>query len=52
VTLLNLEQPYVVEPAGFRSKGRSTPFAAWELRGSAVGTFVGGRRVALPASAR
>jgi dihydroorotase len=48
VTLLDLERPYEVVPAGFRSKGRITPFAGWELRGRAVGTFVGGRRIQLP----
>ena len=48
VTLLDLEKPYRVEPREMRSKGRSTPFAGWELRGRAVGTWVGGRRVALP----
>ena len=48
VTLLDLEKPYRVEPRELRSKGRSTPFAGWELRGRAVGTWVGGRRVTLP----
>ena len=47
VTLLDLEKVYRVEPREMRSKGRSTPFAGWELRGRAVGTFVAGRRVAL-----
>jgi len=45
VTLLSLEERYTVEPAGFRSKGRSTPFAEWTLQGRAVGTFLEGRRV-------
>ena len=48
VTLLDLEKPYRVEPRELRSKGRSTPFAGWELRGRAVGTWIGGRRVTLP----
>jgi dihydroorotase len=47
VTLLSLEATYAVEPARFRSKGRSTPFAGWELTGRAVGTFLEGRRVEL-----
>ncbi len=47
VTLLSLEERYAVEPAAFRSKGRSTPFAGWELQGRAVGTFLEGRRVTL-----
>ena len=45
VTLLSLEERYTVEPAGFRSKGRSTPFSEWTLQGRAVGTFLEGRRV-------
>jgi dihydroorotase len=49
VTLLDLDKAYPVAPASFRSKGRSTPFSGWELRGCAVGTFVGGRRIVLPA---
>jgi dihydroorotase len=48
VTLIDLGTAYRVEPRELRSKGRSTPFAGWELRGRAVGTWIGGRRVALP----
>ncbi len=49
VTLLDLERPYRVEPQNFLSKGKSTPFAGWELRGRAVRTIVGGVTVwALP----
>jgi dihydroorotase len=47
VTLLSLEATYRVEPPSFRSKGKSTPFAGWDLQGRAVGTFVEGRRVML-----
>ncbi len=47
LTLLSLEKRYAVEPQGFRSKGRSTPFAGWQLQGRAVGTFLEGRRVEL-----
>jgi len=49
VTLLALDRAYTVEPGGFRSKGRSTPFAGWQLQGCAVGTFLDGRRVELGA---
>ena len=35
----------VVDPQRFHSRSRNTPFAGWTLRGTAVGTFVGGRRV-------
>jgi dihydroorotase len=49
VTLLSLDERYTVQPSGFRSKGRSTPFAEWTLQGRAVGTFLEGRRVELDA---
>ncbi len=42
VTLLDLEQTHVVEPATFRSRSRNTPFGGWELRGAACATIVGG----------
>jgi dihydroorotase len=45
VTLLDLERPFRVEPQSFLSKGKSTPFAGWELRGRAVRTIVGGETV-------
>jgi dihydroorotase len=47
ITLLSLEKRYTVEPGGFRSKGRSTPFAGWQLHGRAVATFLDGKRVEL-----
>jgi dihydroorotase len=45
LTLLALEKRFTVEPAALRSKGRSTPFAGWQLQGRAVGTFLEGRKV-------
>jgi dihydroorotase len=45
VTLLDLERPFRVEPQSFLSKGKSTPFAGWELTGRAVRTIVGGTTV-------
>ena len=45
ITLLDLEAEVEVRPASFRSRGRSTPFAGWKLRGEAAAVFVGGRRV-------
>jgi dihydroorotase len=45
VTLLDLERAVRVEPSRFVSKGKNTPFAGLELRGSAVRTIVGGRTV-------
>jgi dihydroorotase len=43
LTLLDLDKTVTVEPAGFRSKGRNTPFGGWQLTGAPVGTVVGGR---------
>lgn len=42
-TVLDLETGYEIDPATFRSKGRSTPFAGWRVQGRAVLTVVGGR---------
>lgn len=45
LVLLDLDAAVTVRPAVFRSRGRNTPFAGWELRGGVVSTWVGGRRV-------
>ncbi len=45
MTLIDLEQEVTIEAARFRSKGRSTPFAGWTLKGAAMVTIVGGRKV-------
>ncbi|MDX1502464.1 MAG: dihydroorotase [Thermoanaerobaculia bacterium] len=45
VTLLSLKRTVTVNPARFRSKGRSTPFAGWKLRGRPVRTLLDGRWV-------
>lgn len=42
ITLLDLEREITVAPDAFRSKGRSTPFAGWRLRGTHAGTYLGG----------
>lgn len=44
-TVLDLDARYTVDPAAFRSMGRATPFAGWEVQGRAVMTVVGGREV-------
>jgi dihydroorotase len=44
VTVLDLERSGEVSPARFASRGRSTPFAGWTLKGGPVLTLVGGRR--------
>ncbi len=42
VTLFDPEGRWKVEPARYVSKGRSTPFAGWELGGAPAATIVGG----------
>lgn len=42
VTVLDLERKRPVDPARFLSKGRSTPFGGWTLKGWPVMTIVGG----------
>jgi dihydroorotase len=43
VTVLDLQLKRTVDPRRFFSKGRSTPFAGWSLKGWPVLTIVGGR---------
>ena len=45
VTLFDLEARWKVDPHKFLSKGRSTPFAGWELVGAPTATIVGGEIV-------
>jgi dihydroorotase len=45
VTLFDLEARWKVDPHKFLSKGRSTPFAGWELVGAPAATIVGGEIV-------
>jgi dihydroorotase len=42
VTVLDLDASVKVDPARFASKGRSTPFSGWPLKGAAAMTIVGG----------
>jgi dihydroorotase len=42
VTLFDPEARWKVDPQRFESKGRSTPFAGWELAGAPVATIVAG----------
>lgn len=45
VTVFDLEERWVVDPAAFLSKSRNTPFAGWELTGRPRMTIVDGRIV-------
>ena len=43
VTVLDLERCVPIDPAGFASRGRSTPFEGWTPKGAPVLTVVAGR---------
>jgi len=45
ITVLDLEEPWTVNPTRFRSRARNTPFAGLIGRGAPVMTIVGGARV-------
>jgi dihydroorotase len=42
ITILDLEQPWTVDPGTFRSRARNTPFAGWTGTGAPWMTVVGG----------
>ena len=42
VTVIDPEARWTIDSATFRSKGRNTPFAGWEVRGRAHTVIVGG----------
>ena len=41
----DLEEEYVIEPEKFLSKGRSTPFDGWEVKGRCVATVIDGNLI-------
>lgn len=43
LTVIDLELERVVDPAGFLSKGRNTPFAGWKVKGWPVLTMLEGK---------
>ena len=45
ITLLDLGAEYEIDPADFKSMGRSTPFAGARVRGRVVRTIFNGRTV-------
>jgi dihydroorotase len=45
ITILDLDRPWAVDPAAFRSRGRNTPFAGLSGTGAPWMTIVGGRTV-------
>jgi len=44
-TVWDLETPYEIDPAAFLSKGRSTPFAGWQVQGRCMLTVMDGKVV-------
>ncbi len=44
-SIWDLESEYRIDPAGFRSMGRSTPFEGWEVRGRCLCTVHNGRSI-------
>ncbi len=42
-TVISVADPYAIDPADFLSKGRSTPFEGWAVRGRTLLTVAGGR---------
>ena len=45
ITLVDLEKKWTVDPKGFKSKGRNTPFGGREVKGAVVKTIVAGEIV-------
>ena len=45
VTIIDPEKEWIVDPEGFFSKGRNTPFKGWRMKGKVVWTLVGGKIV-------
>jgi len=43
LAVLDVGREYLIDPNEFHSKGRSTPFEGWKVRGEAVMTVVNGR---------
>jgi dihydroorotase len=42
VVIANVQEPWEVDPARFRSRSRNTPFAGWKVKGRVAATLVGG----------
>jgi len=45
VTILDLERELTIDPSGFHSKSRNTPFGGWRVTGMPWMTLIGGRVV-------
>ena len=45
MTVFDIDTPYVIAPASFKSKGRNTPFEGMEVYGRTLLTICGGKIV-------
>lgn len=45
LTVLDLNRPHAIDPAAFRSMGRATPFAGWQVNAATAMTIVNGKMV-------
>lgn len=45
LAIFDLDTEYTIDSSTFASKGRSTPFEGWKVRGRCVGTIFGGKMV-------
>lgn len=45
ITVIDLNEEWTVEQEKLKSKSSNTPFAGWRMKGRAVATIVGGKRV-------
>ncbi|HET7658513.1 MAG TPA: amidohydrolase family protein, partial [Bacillales bacterium] len=52
LTVIDLEMEQTIDPDGFESKGRNTPFAGWTCKGWPVLTMVSGKIVSERGSVR
>ncbi|MDR0690567.1 MAG: dihydroorotase [Streptococcaceae bacterium] len=43
ITVINLDQEYVIDAKNFESKGYNTPFLGWKVKGDTLLTFVDGK---------
>ena len=41
----DLDETYDIDPQQFLTKGRSTPFEGWTVKGRCIATYFDGRRV-------
>ena len=45
IAVIDTDEPFVIDPTGFASKGKATPFEGWEVRGRVVLNLKNGKLV-------